>query len=135
AERRRCLVPASGYYEWQKRADGSKVPHFVRPADGSLFAFAGLWERWKGPGGAPLFTCAVLTEPARGEVATIHDRMPVVLPRSAFAAWIDPTKGAEAVRREVLASRTMPAVEVFPVSSRVSSVANEGPENLERPAR
>jgi putative SOS response-associated peptidase YedK len=130
AKKRRCLVPASGYYDWKKLAKG-RQPYFVRPEGAPLLAFAGLWERWRGPEGKTLFTCTVLTEPAKAAVASLHDRMPVVLPKSAWAAWLDPARGADDARREALASREPPEVEIRAVSSRVNAVANEGPENLE----
>jgi putative SOS response-associated peptidase YedK len=138
AEKRRCLVVANGYYEWKKLADG-KQPHFVRPADGSLFTFAGLWERWSkktsGAEKAPsLFTCTVLTASAEGEVASLHDRMPVTVPPALRDVWLDPTRGAAAVRRDVLDRLAPPDVELRPVSTRVNAVANEGPENIEEAA-
>ena len=130
AERRRCLVAASGYYDWKKLAEGRQA-YFVRPIDAPLLAFAGLWERWRGPEGKKLFTCTVLTEPSAGAVAALHERMPVVLPKSAWSTWLDPALGAGVARREALASREPPEVEIRAVSSRVNAVANEGPENLE----
>ncbi len=141
AEKRRCLVVANGYYEWKKLPKG-KQPHFVRPEDGSLFAMAGLWERWSGAARSrdatarhgdarPLFTCTILTAPAAGPVASLHDRMPVTIPPELRAAWLDPSRGAADVRREVLDHLATPAVELRPVSTRVNSVANEGPEIIE----
>ncbi len=130
AKKRRCLVVASGYYDWKQLPKG-KQPYFVQPVDAPLLAFAGLWERWKSPEGTPLFTCTVLTEPSAGAVASLHERMPVVLAKEAWAAWLDPAIGMDVVRREVLANRIAPEVRVWPVSSRVNAVANEGPENIE----
>ncbi|MBC7170866.1 MAG: SOS response-associated peptidase [Polyangiaceae bacterium] len=130
ADKRRCLVVASGYYEWKKLEKG-KQPHFVRPEDGSLLALAGLWERWKRGDGEPLFTCTVLTGPSAGAVSSLHDRMPLSVPPELRDAWLDPTLDAARVRSEVLSHLTAPAVEVRPVSTRVNSVANEGPENIE----
>ena len=84
--RRRCLVPASGFYEW-KLEHGLKQPYYVRPAAGELFAFAGLWERWEGPGG-PLETCAVITTEPNAVMAPIHERMPVILDPSGYGDWL-----------------------------------------------
>ncbi len=149
AEKRRCLVVANGYYEWSgalaqrdrtpgKKSPKGKQPYFVRPTDGSLLAFAGLWERWrpKASGAAkrdvpPLYTCTVITAPASGSVASLHERMPIVIPRALHAAWLDPANGAADVRRDVLERLAPPEVELRPVSTRVNSVANEGPENID----
>jgi putative SOS response-associated peptidase YedK len=84
--RRRCLIPASGFYEW-KLEHGLKQPYYFRPAAGGLLAFAGLWERWEGPGG-PLETCAVLTTEANAVMAPIHERMPVILDPSSCGDWL-----------------------------------------------
>jgi putative SOS response-associated peptidase YedK len=83
---RRCLIPADGFYEWQgeKRA---KTPYAIRPRAGGLLAFAGLWEDWRGPGGA-LRTCAIVTCEANATLAPIHDRMPVVIAPVDFALWL-----------------------------------------------
>ena len=85
--RRRCLIPASGFYEW-KPEHGLKQPYYFHPAAGGLFAFAGLWERWEGPGG-PLETCAVLTTEANAVMAPVHDRMPVILGPANYRPWLE----------------------------------------------
>lgn len=89
--RRRCLVPADGFYEWQVGPDGARIPTFVHPTDTPVFAFAGLWETWRGPDpdAEPLRTCTILTMPADARLADLHPRMPVVLPRSRWDAWLD----------------------------------------------
>lgn len=130
AQQRRCLIVANGYYEWKKLTKG-KQPHFIFPQDRSLFAMAGLWERWRRGDAPPLFTCAVLTTPAVGPVASLHDRMPLTIPPELRAAWLDPSRGAAEARRDVLDRLVPPTVELRPVSTRVNSVANEGPENIE----
>ncbi len=83
---RRCLIPASGFYEW-KTEGGRKQPYYVSPSAGELFAFAGLWEPWSGPGGA-LQTCAVITTGANEKMRAVHDRMPVILPPGRYADWL-----------------------------------------------
>jgi putative SOS response-associated peptidase YedK len=89
---RRCLILADGFYEWQRR-DGSKRPWWITRADGEPFAFAGLWATWR-PKGAdgvePLRSCTIITTTASAAVAPLHDRMPVILPSEAEAAWLDP---------------------------------------------
>jgi putative SOS response-associated peptidase YedK len=83
---RRCLMPASGFYEW-KTEGGRKQPYYVSPSAGDLFAFAGLWELWNGPGGA-LQTCAVITTEANETMRAVDDRMPVILPPGRYADWL-----------------------------------------------
>jgi putative SOS response-associated peptidase YedK len=79
---RRCLVPASGFYEWRSEL-GLRQPYYVHPAEGELFAFAGLWEQWR-----DLQTCAILTTDANAKMAAVHDRMPVILARADYGAWL-----------------------------------------------
>lgn len=87
--RRRCLVPATGFYEWQ--ADGRhKVPREFVVGDGEVFAFAGLYETWRNPGGDPIHSYAIITTTPNELVAPIHNRMPVILPRDTEAVWLDP---------------------------------------------
>ncbi|NIS35595.1 MAG: SOS response-associated peptidase, partial [Actinobacteria bacterium] len=82
---RRCIVPADGFYEWEKRDDGSKLPHFLFPSDREVFAFAGLWASWRDPETeARVVTCTILTTDPNEVAGRIHDRMPVVLPPEAW---------------------------------------------------
>lgn len=87
--RRRCLLPADGFFEW-KAEDGRKQPYYITPAGGGLFAFAALWEAWNGPQG-PLETCAIVTTDANAAMAAVHERMPVIVPRGEYARWLDCT--------------------------------------------
>ena len=85
---RRCLIPASGYYEL-KREGKAKQPYFINPRDGNLFAFAGLWDVWtKGP--APVESCSIITTAANEATRHLHERTPVILDREHFAVWLDP---------------------------------------------
>jgi putative SOS response-associated peptidase YedK len=84
--KRRCLVPADGFYEWQGEKPG-KVPHVIRPRGGGIVAFAGLWQDWRSPEGW-ISTCAIVTCPANALLAPIHDRMPVVIAPEDFALWL-----------------------------------------------
>lgn len=86
--RRRCLIPADGFYEWQRQA-GGKQPYVFRRRDGRIMALAGFWERWERAGAAPLDTCAIVTTAANALMRPIHDRMPAVLPPAAWAQWLD----------------------------------------------
>jgi len=87
--RRRCLVPADGFFEWKKQG-GKKEPYLVRLRDGKPFAFAGLWERWQELDGKPVETCTILTTGANDLVRPIYERMPVILETGAYAPWLDP---------------------------------------------
>jgi len=95
--RRRCLIPASGFYEWGVDAAGKKQPFFIRPRAEPLLAIAGLWERWRTPAGEPLETCVIVTTDANALLAPIHDRMPVVLSRAAQEVWLDPSSEVAAI--------------------------------------
>lgn len=118
--RRRCLVPASGYYEWQAVA-GRKQPWYVRPLDEPLFALAAIAERWRGPEGA-LRTLCLITTPPNALMAAVHDRMPLVIAPEDYEAWLDPrTADASRLVRPYPAQR----MRAHAVSSRVSSPAND----------
>ncbi|MGH8640320.1 MAG: SOS response-associated peptidase [Burkholderiales bacterium] len=129
--RRRCLVPMTGYYEWQQTSAG-KVPHYIHLLNAEQFAVAGLYEYWPGRDGkesVESFT-VVTTEPNEMTVK-IHDRMPVILPADAQAQWLDPRNAETEGLRRLL--RPYPAEEMraYPVSLRVNSARNEGPELIE----
>jgi putative SOS response-associated peptidase YedK len=134
---RRCLIPADGWFEWQ-RGPEHKQPYYTHYADGSSLAMAGLWEYWK-PKDDPdneypdgLVTATVLTAEAVGPLAQIHDRMPLVLPRAAWDAWLNPDAGAESVASLIAppAPELVASLELRPVSSMVNSVRNNGAELL-----
>lgn len=128
-KRRRCLIPADGFYEWKKLGKG-KQPFLIRMRGGSTFAFAGLWSQWKNPEtGANLETCAILTTTPNELTATVHDRMPVILPATTWNRWLDDAPPGTP-STELLLSFPAKQMEVFPVSKRVNSPANEGPENV-----
>lgn len=132
ARTRRCLVPADGWYEWAKRLDRpGKQPYFITPQDGSVLALAGLWEVW-GRGEDRLYTCTVVTSPAVGALHEIHDRMPLVLPRDRWAAWLDPTREDLEQLVEPTPPEVVEALELRPVSTAVNNVANNGRALTER---
>ena len=87
-KRRRCLIPADGFYEWLGDVPGRKIPYFIHRSDDGLFAFAGLWEHWMGPDGSELETAAIITTTPNREVSEIHDRMPVVVAPDDFETWL-----------------------------------------------
>ena len=129
-ERRRCLVPASGFYEWKKTPDG-KVPHWIYPADGTPLTFAGVWESWRAAKDAePVLTFTILTTTPSADVAGVHDRMPVVVAREHRDAWL----GAETPPADLLALlRPAPdgLLRMHPVSTAVNRPAFDGPELIE----
>ena len=140
---RRCLLPADGYYEWyateQKNKAGKplKQPFFIHPADGSVMAMAGLYEIWRDPTrdeddpNSFRWTCTILTTSAQDDLGRIHDRMPLLVERDRYAAWLDPTVST----REDLLSLLVPAapgrLDAYAVSTEVNNVKNNGAGLLE----
>jgi putative SOS response-associated peptidase YedK len=122
--RRRCLVPADGFYEWQGRARARRPFHIALP-DGALFAIAGLYERWQGPGGEVVDSFTLLTRPARGAVAPLHDRMPLLVDPEGYACWLDPDAPDPAGLLEGLPQERGAALVARPVSARVNDVRND----------
>ncbi|HUP98712.1 MAG TPA: SOS response-associated peptidase, partial [Usitatibacter sp.] len=122
---RRCVVPATGFFEWQGAA-GHKQPFAVTLPGQELFGFAALWERWKAPGGEAIETFAIVTTEANEAITRIHDRMPVILPMDAIDTWL--TAPPDAAR--ALLKPYEGAVQLRAVGKHVSNVNNEGPECL-----
>ncbi|GMU66122.1 MAG: DUF159 family protein [Acidobacteriota bacterium] len=123
-KRRRCLIPANGFYEWQK-VGPKKQPWLLRLAGGAPFAFAGLWSSWSDPESREsLETFAIVTTEPNPLAARIHDRMPVILPDAARTAWLDPRTGRERLLG-LLVAYPAAEMEAFPVSTRVNSPAND----------
>lgn len=130
-KRRRCLIPADGFYEWQATG-GRKQPYYVRAKSGAPLAFAGLWETWTGPNGEELDTVAIITTTANRTLAAIHARMPVIVPEEAFDLWLN----CADVDAETAAALIVPApddlLEAYEISTAVNRVANDNPKVLER---
>jgi putative SOS response-associated peptidase YedK len=129
--RRRCLVPADGYYEWQtdRGEDGRvrKQPWFLSARDGTPLPMAGLYEVWRPPGdGAPLWTCTVLTTSAPDDVGRLHDRTPLLVPRAEWDRWLDPTR--EDPGEGLLVPGTPGVLAAWPVTAEVGNVRNDGPQ-------
>lgn len=123
--RRRCLIPADGFYEWRRVEDG-KQPYFIGMADGGPFAFAGLWESWQGPDGAAVETCTILTTDANELLRPLHERMPVILPPADHRLWLDPAvTDATPELRGLLRPYPVAAMTAYPVSRRVNSPRND----------
>ena len=126
--RRRCLVPFDCFYEWQKLGK-ERQPYAVGLADRRLMALAGLWETWRSPAGERVRSFAIVTTAANPEVARLHDRMPVILPADAEAAWLDPGT-PRAHLRELLAPLPSDQTAVVPVGPAVNDARYDGPECL-----
>lgn len=126
--RRRCLVPADGWYEWV-RTGRERQAYFLTPADGSVLAFAGLWSAWTG-GAEPLITCSVLTTAALGALTRVHERMPLILPPERWAQWLAGGGDAQALLQPPT-PETLAAVEIRPVGPAVGNVRNNGPALVE----
>ncbi|MDX1689449.1 MAG: SOS response-associated peptidase [Acidimicrobiia bacterium] len=129
---RRCIVPADGFYEWERRDDGSKLPHYLHPTDAEAFALAGLWASWRDPEtDERVVTCTILTTEPNEVAGRIHDRMPVVLRPDDWDAWLDRDNGDTDSLRGMLGPAPDGAVGEHPVSSLVNSVKNNVPELLQ----
>lgn len=130
--KRRCLIPADGFYEWQVREGGAKQPFAIVPSDAPMFAFAGLWEGWKDPGtGEYLRTCTIVTGAANETMAAIHERMPVILPEANWPAWLGETTAEPGELLALLKPFPAGRMRAYPVSTRVNSVRNDDESLLE----
>ena len=126
-QRRRCLVLADGFYEWQRRGS-SRRPMRIVMASREPFAFAGLWDAWRDPKGEVVRSCAIITTSANELLRPIHDRMPVVLPRELESLWLDHDIQDYAALAGILTPYITDEMEAYEVSSLVNSPANDGPE-------
>ena len=124
---RRCLIPATGFFEW-KRASGGKQPYNIHIGEGNLFAFAGLWEHWKGGDGKFVESCTILVTDANEVIRPIHDRMPVILDPDDYRTWLDPGLHDPAELKPLLRPCPSEWMEYYPVSRRVGTPANDDPE-------
>jgi len=134
--KKRCLIVADGFYEWQKTTrDGKERKQAMRICrkDRDLFAFAGLWERWEGDGGRdePIESCTIITTAPNELMRAIHNRMPVILPPDAYEQWLDPLSQPEALRM-LLRSCPSEDLEAYPVTALVGNPRNNAPALLDR---
>jgi putative SOS response-associated peptidase YedK len=127
--RRRCLVPADGFYEWQ-RQERAKQPFYIHMRDDAPFAFAGLWEVWEGKDGTVLETCTVITTEPNELMQPIHNRMPVILDRADYARWLDPRMNDPESLKAFLRPYPPEKMAAYPVSRLVNSPSNDAPECL-----
>jgi len=141
--KRRCLIPADGFYEWYpteqlgKNGKPLKQPFFIHPEDGSVMAMAGLYEIWRDPTRDDddpqrfRWTCTILTTTAEDAVGHIHDRMPLLVEPERYAAWLDPAHNDPDELKALLAPAAPGRLEVYPVSTEVNNVRNNGPQLME----
>ncbi len=135
--KRRCLLPADGYYEWQTRPGAAKQPVYISPRDGRPLAFAGLYELWRDPAVASddpdawLWTTTIITTSAPDELGVIHDRMPMIIDPDRWADWLDPVSADPVGLRALLAPAAASGLQAYPVSTQVNAVRNNGPQLIE----
>lgn len=125
---KRCLIPADGFYEWERKEKG-KLPHYIYRSSGDPLALAGLWASWKDPETEERHrTCTIITGRPNDVVSRLHDRMPVILPSTAWDAWLDPSTDDPAELRSMLGSLEIPDLSEHAVSTLVNKVANNLPD-------
>ena len=129
-ERRRCVVPADGFYEWQK-LHRAKQPYLIRRIDGDPMIFAGLWDRWRGQADEPVDTFTILTTAANDQLRPLHDRMPVILEPEDVESWLDPAVSDAARLGPLLRPAADGVLTTHPVSVRVNKPENDDPSLLE----
>ena len=125
---RRCVIPADSFYEWLRNGSKQKQPFSIGMADGSTFAFAGLWESWTDPRGDVVETCTILTTTPNALVAEVHNRMPVILRIEDYARWLDPSSYNASLLRACLKPYDPALMKQYPVSTRVNRPENDDHE-------
>lgn len=133
-ERRRCIIPADGFYEWEYTGGKRKQPWYITRVDGKPLAFAGLWESWrpnKGSDEGKVRSCVIITGEPNDAVARLHDRMPVQLPPEVWDVWLDPANDDVDLLQSLLVPCASELLELHPVSTAVNTVTNDGPELIE----
>ncbi|MGW8250396.1 MAG: SOS response-associated peptidase [Anaerolineales bacterium] len=127
--RRRCLVLADGFYEWQKQPGSkSKLPMYIRLTSMKPFAFAGLWEIWNSKDGSSILSCAIITTEPNELMKSIHNRMPVILPEDAYQGWLEPGEKNSDQLSALLAPYPADLMTASPVSTLVNNPRNDTPE-------
>jgi len=128
--RKRCLIAASGFYEWQKTGSKQKQPYYIHRRDDKPFAFAGLWEAWS-KGEEPVESCTILTTEANDLMRPLHDRMPVILDVKDFDCWLDPAVQEPKKLEPLLAPYSGDDLTAYPISTCVNSPRNQRPQCIE----
>lgn len=127
--KQRCIIPASGFFEWRK-IGSRKAPYFIHLANDDPMAFAGIWESWRSPEGTWIETCAIVTTEANALLATLHDRMPVILAKETFDTWLDLDEHEPEVLQRLLVPCPPETLTMHPISTMVNKVGNDTPECL-----
>lgn len=130
-KKKRCLILADGFYEWQKHEDGSKTPMRITLADHAPFALAGLWDVWKTPTGEWLKTCTIITTAPNALMESIHNRMPAVLTRDAEIEWLNKANDDAGYLKSLLAPYPAEQMKAYAVSKSVNNVKNDKPAVIE----
>lgn len=126
-QRQRCIVPVSGFYEWQKMGK-AKIPYYIRALDQEVMGFAGLFDKWEDPHGESLFTFTIITTPANDLLQPLHDRMPVILKKKDYADWLDPLYEDYDILQAMLKPYPNERMSLYRVSDQVNKAENNGPE-------
>jgi putative SOS response-associated peptidase YedK len=132
--KRRCLIPADGFYEWKKGEGKTKQPFYIRLVKDEPFAFAGLWEWWKGSDSSAVESCTIVTTEANSRLRELYDRMPVILHEEDYDRWLDPGLTDAALLQPLLVPFPYEQMTLYPVSPFVNSSRNDGPTCSERVA-
>jgi putative SOS response-associated peptidase YedK len=130
-KRRRCLIPADGFFEWKKQ-DGDKIPMFIQVKGGEVFAMAGLWEIWHSPDGGEIRTCTILTTEANSFMQAMHDRMPVILKKEDYPLWLSPDEEPVPTLQALMKPFDPHQMSAYPVSKLVNKPGNDTPEVIEQ---
>lgn len=130
--KRRCLIPADGFYEWKATGPKTKQPYHISFADGRPFAFAGLWDHWE-QGETAIDSCTIITTAANEQMRTLHERMPVILQPEDYDRWLDPEQKNAAALEALLVPFEPEPLTIRPVSTLVNSPRNDAPECLTDP--
>jgi len=131
-KRRRCLILADGFYEWRRNPQGGgKTPMYIHLKSHQPFAFAGLWETWTSPEDDMILSCTIITTEPNDFMAFIHNRMPVILPREAYAQWLNPAEQKPEQLQPLLAPYPAEQMAAYPVSTVVNSPGNDTPDCIE----
>lgn len=124
---RRCLIPASGFYEWQKQ-NGYKQPYYIHHTEGGPLAFAGLWEHWQSPDGSEIESCTILTTKPNELVQPVHNRMPVILDADDYDVWLRSDGTQQDELQHLLRPAPPEILSAYPINTFVNRPTNEGPE-------
>lgn len=128
-KRRRCLILADGFYEWQlEPGHKSKTPIYIRLQDAKPFAFAGIWENWNSPDGSQILSTTIITTQPNDLIKPIHNRMPVILPPETYSTWLQPEEMDEQILNPLLKPYDSKKMVAYPVSRAVNNPRNDSPE-------